>query len=439
MGLIQAGLGTLNGVLADQWKEFFTCDSLDKEVLIKKGQKVISGRSSNTKGNDNVISNGSGIAVADGQCMIIVEQGKVVEVCAEPGEFTYRTDLEPSIFAGKFGDSLKATFKELGKRFTYGGDPGKDQRVYYINTKELLDNKFGTPSPIPFRVVDKRAGVDIDVSLRCSGIYTYRVADPIIFYTNIAANVTDEYRRDELDTTLKTEFISALAPAFGAISEQEIRPNQITTHNAELCAAMKQQLSSQWRDGRGLEVVNVSIGTADITEEDKLILQQYQRAAVNFDPLRAAANTITASQDALRGASTNTAGAATGFMGMGMAANASGMAGVNVSELYAIGMQQNQQAAGGAQPAAGGWKCACGNTCTGNFCTNCGAKKPDDGWKCSCGSVNKGNFCTNCGSKRPAGAPLYKCDKCGYEPEDPHNPPKFCPECGDPFDQNDIQ
>ncbi|MBO7334670.1 MAG: SPFH domain-containing protein, partial [Lachnospiraceae bacterium] len=213
MGLIKAIAGAAGGVLADQWKEFFYCEAMDKNVMVTKGVKRITDRSSNTKGNDNIISNGSGIAVADGQCMIIVEQGKIVEVCAEPGQFTYDSSTEPSIFAGSLGNSILETFKTIGKRFAYGGDTGKDQRVYYFNTKELIDNKFGTPNPIPFRVVDSKIGLDIDVSIRCSGVYSYKIADPLLFYTNVCGNVEREYTRDELDNTLKTEFISALQPA----------------------------------------------------------------------------------------------------------------------------------------------------------------------------------------------------------------------------------
>ncbi|MBO4341845.1 MAG: SPFH domain-containing protein, partial [Clostridia bacterium] len=212
MGLIRAAAGAVGGVLADQWKEFFYCEAMDKEVLVTKGQKRITSRSSNTKGNDNIISNGSGIAVADGQCMIIVEQGKIVEVCAEPGEFTYDTSTEPSIFTGNLKDSIKETFKVVGKRFAYGGDTGKDQRVYYFNTKELIDNKFGTANPIPFRVVDSKINLDVDVSIRCSGVYSYRIADPLLFYTNVCGNVADTYRREEIDAQLKTEFVSALQP-----------------------------------------------------------------------------------------------------------------------------------------------------------------------------------------------------------------------------------
>ena len=207
MGLIKAGMGALGGTLADQWKEFFYCDALPNDVLMRKGEKRVSGRSSNTKGNDNIISNGSGIAVADGQCMIIVEQGKIVEVCAEPGEFTYDSSTEPSIFAGSLGDSIKDTFKMIGKRFTYGGDTGKDQRVYYFNTKEIIGNKFGTPNPIIFEVVNKRIGISRTVQVRCNGVYTYVISDPLLFYTRLCGNVETEFTRDQIDEQLKSEFV----------------------------------------------------------------------------------------------------------------------------------------------------------------------------------------------------------------------------------------
>ena len=470
MGLIKAGIGALGGTLADQWKEFFYCEAMDKDVMVTKGQKRVSGRSSNTKGNDNIISNGSGIAVADGQCMIIVEQGKIVEVCAEPGEFTYDTSTEPSIFSGSLGESIKATFKTIGKRFTYGGDTGKDQRIYYFNTKELIDNKFGTPNPIPFRVVDTKIGLDIDVSVRCSGVYSYKIADPLLFYTNVCGNVEDKYTRDELDGQLKTEFISALQPAFGRLSELELRPNQIVSHNTELEDAMNTALSAKWGELRGLKVVSIALGSVTLPDEDADMIKQAQRAAIMRDPTMAAATLVGAQADAMKTAAGNSAGAMTGFMGMGMAMNAGG--GMNAQNLFAMGQQQQQQRVeqprdingmerwkcscgavvcgkfcpecGAKKPEpvqAGGWKCKCGATATGKFCPECGSPKPAEeaGWTCSCGTVNKGKFCGNCGAKKPAGVPQYKCDKCVWEPEDPKNPPKFCPECGDPFDANDAQ
>ena len=440
MGLIKAGIGALGGTLADQWKEFFYCESMPKEVLVTKGQKRISGRSSNTKGNDNIISNGSGIAVADGQCMIIVEQGKVVEVCAEPGEFTYDTSTEPSIFSGNLGESILASFKTIGKRFTYGGDTGKDQRVYYFNTKELIDNKFGTPNPIPFRVVDSKIGLDVDVSVRCSGVYSYKIVDPLLFYTNVCGNVEQEYTRDELESQLKTEFISALQPAFGKLSDLELRPNQIVSHNTELEDAMNVALSAKWGELRGLKIVSIALGSVTLPDEDADMIKQAQRVAIMRDPAMAGATLVGAQADAMKTAAGNSAGAMTGFMGMGMAMNAGGM---NAQNLFAMGQQQAQQQAQQQQapvaPAPGTWKCTCGTMATGKFCPECGSQKPVDesGWTCSCGAVNKGKFCQNCGAKKPEGAPLYRCDKCGWEPEDPTNPPKFCPECGDIFDDND--
>ncbi len=471
MGLIKAALGATGGVLADQWKEFFYCEALDKDVLVTKGQKKTSRRSSNTRGEDNIISNGSGIAVADGQAMIIVEQGKVVEFCAEPGEFTWDSSTEPSIFAGSFGESIMQTFRQVGKRFTYGGDTGKDQRVYYFNTKEIIGNLFGTATPIMFRVVDSRIGMDVDVNIRCSGTYSYRISDPMLFYTNVCGNVSSEYERSEIDPTLKQEFVSALQPAFGKLSELELRPNQIPNHTPELEDAMNVTLSEKWGGLRGLKVVSIAISNLSLPEEDQEMIKQAQKNAMFRDPTMAAATLVGAQADAMKAAASNTNGAMAGFMGMGMA---QGMGGMNAQNLFAMGQQQQRQAQptpaqAQTQAPANSWKCSCGATATGRFCPECGAKKPEpkpadgwtcpkcgahatgkfcpecgekkpeDGWKCSCGAVNKGRFCAECGAKKPEGAKLYKCDKCGWEPEDPAHPPKFCPECGDVFDENDAK
>jgi len=409
MGLIRAGAGALGGNLADQWKEFFYCEAIDKDIMVVKGQKRIGNRSSNTKASDNIISNGSGIAVADGQCMIIVEQGKVVEVCAEPGEFTYDTSTEPSIFTGSLKKSIVDTFKNIGRRFTYGGDTGKDQRVYYFNTKELVDNKFGTPNPIPFRVVDSKIGLDIDVSVRCSGVYSYKIADPILFYTNVCGNVASEYSREELDTQLKTEFISALQPAFGKLSELELRPNQIATHSTELENAMNEALTAKWSELRGLEVVSIALNPITLPEEDQEAIKQMQRAAALRDPNMAGANIAMAQADAMRTAASNEGGAMNGFIGMGMAMNAGG----NAANLFAMGNPAGQQPPQATAPAAP-------------------TAHAGSAWFCpECGQQFTGKFCSNCGTPNPAG--VVKCSNCGYTPADQNNPPKFCPECGKPF------
>ena len=436
MGLIQAGLSAVNSVLADQWKEYFYCEALDTETPVVKGRKKNTGKSN--KGNDNIISNGSVVAVADGQCMIIVDNGKIAELCAEPGEFRYDSSTEPSVFAGDLGNAVKETFKVLGKRFTFGGEIPKDQRVYYFNTKEIVGNKYGTPSPVPFRVVDQRAGIDIDIAIRCFGEYSYRVSNPILFYTNVCGNVQNAYTRSQLDNQLKTELLTALQPAFAKISEMGIRYSALPAHTGEIADALNDVLSAKWRDLRGLEIVSFGVSSVKANEEDEKLIKEMQRNAAFRDPTMAAAHLVGAQAAAMQGAANNAGGAAVGFMGMNMAQQAGGM---NAAALYGMGAQQPAPEAAASAPAKDTWTCpGCGKQAFGKFCTECGTKKPvPEGWTCpSCGAVNKGKFCAECGAKKPAAAPLYKCDKCGWEPEDPTHPPKFCPECGDPFDEGDI-
>ena len=439
MGLIQAALASAGNILGEQWKEYFYCDSLDADIIAVKGQKKVSGFSSNRRGSDNIISKGSVIAVADGQCMVIVEQGKIVELCAEPGEFVYDSSTEPSIFAGNLGESILEVFKNLGKRFTYGGETPKDQRVYYFNTKELIGNKYGTPSPVPFRVVDERIGLDVDIAIRCFGEYSYRVSNPILFYTNVCGNVSSAYKRDELDGQLKTELLTALQPAFAKISAMGIRYSALPGHTMEMANALNEVLSSKWRDLRGIEIVSFGVSSVKANEEDEKMIKELQRNATLANPNMAAAHLAAAQAQAMQDAANNANGAAMGFMGMGMAMNTGGM---NAANLFSMGAQQPVAPVAAQKPAAApanSWTCSCGKVNSGKFCTECGAKKPADGWTCSCGKVNKGKFCSECGQKKPAGAPLYKCDKCGWEPEDPAKPPKFCPECGDLFNDEDIK
>ena len=429
MGLIKAAAGAFGGTMADQWKEFFYCEAIDNDVLVVKGEKRIGGRSSNKRGNDNIISNGSGIAVADGQCMIIVEQGKVVEVCAEPGEFTYDTSSEPSIFSGNLSEGILNTFDTMKKRFAYGGDTGKDQRVYYFNTKELIGNKFGTANPIPFRVVDRNIGLDIDVSVRCNGVYSYRIVDPLLFYANVCGNVEQQYDRDQIQDQLKTEFVSALQPAFAQISELGIRPSAIPGHVNELCDAMNKELTQKWKEIRGLAIVSIALNPVTLPEEDAQLIKDAQKNAILRDPTMAAATLAGAQADAMKSAASNTAGAMTGFMGMGMAQQAGG---ANMQGLYQMGAQQAAQSAAQNQASqqstaapAGAWKCECGAENTGKFCAQCGKPKPQAGvWTCSCGTQNTGKFCAECGKPRPQEE--WTCE-CGTV-----NKGKFCAECGRP-------
>ena len=424
MGLIKAAMGAAGGVLADQWKEFFYCDAIPENVLAVKGRKKTGKRSSNTKGDDNVISNGSVIAVADGQCMLIVDQGKIVDMCAVAGEYTYDMSSEPSIFTGELGEGIKNVFNNMANRFTFGGETPKDQRIYYFNTKELIGNKYGTPSPVPFRVVDQRAGIDIDVGIRCFGEYSYHISNPMLFYTNVCGNVSEEYTRDRLDSQLKTELLTALQPAFAKIGENGIRYSQLPGHTLELADALNEVLSKKWRDLRGIEIVSFGVSSVTADEEDEKMLKELQRNAAFMDPTRAAAHLVGSQGDAMKMAANNQGGAAMAFMGMNMAGQAGGM---NAGNLFAMGQQQAaQQPAAPAAPA--GWTCACGHAGnTGKFCAECGQPKPAPAgeWKCACGAVNTGKFCAECGQPKPA-SDEWTC-ACGTV-----NKGKFCANCGTP-------
>ena len=437
MGLIHAAIGAGSGVLSDQWKEYFYCEALPNSVLATKGRKRSTLRGGN-HGVDNIITSGSVIAVADGQCMLIVEQGKIVDVCAEPGEYQYDASTEPSVFTGNLGDSISEVFKMIGKRFTFGGEAPKDQRIYYFNTKEITGNKYGTPSPVPFRVVDQNVGLDMDISIRCFGEYSFRLANPLLFYTNVCGNVSSEYTVEQLIGQMRTELLTALQPAFARISEIGVRYSALPGHTKELADALNAELSPKWLEFSGIEIVSVGVSSVKASEEDEKLIKELQRNAAFKNPTMAAAHLVGAQAAAMQAAAANeNAGAAMGFVGMNMA---QGAGGINAQNLY----QMNAQKPAAPEQAADTWTCpSCGHQASGRFCAECGTKKPETvvvkGWTCpSCGSVNKGKFCTECGTKKPEGAPIYRCDKCGWEPEDPTHPPKFCPQCGDPFDANDI-
>ncbi|WP_236716593.1 SPFH domain-containing protein [Bifidobacterium dentium] len=373
MGLLKAGVGAAGGVLADQWREYFYCEALDADTLVAKGEKRVGKRGSNTKGENNVISDGSIVAVADGQCMMIVENGAVVDVCAEPGEFVYDTGTEPSVFSGKLGDMVKKSFEQVGRRFTFGGDAGKDQRIYYFNTKEIVGNKYGTASPVPFRVVDEKIGLDVDITVRCNGEYSYKLVDPLMFYKNVCGNVESAYTRDLIDSQLKSELLTALQPAFARISEMGIRYSAVPAHTRELADALNEELSHEWKERRGIEIAAFGVNTISAPEDQEQMIRDLQKAAVMANPAMAAANIASAQSDAMRTAAANPAGAAMGFMGMGMA---SGMGGMNAAQLFGQASQaqqapaqasQAQQAPAQTQPAgaAGGVAAGTGTAAAG--------------------------------------------------------------------------
>ena len=464
MGLISAAVNAVTGTLESQWKEYFYADAMPDTVLATRAMKKTKGLFGALKVEDeNIISQGSVVAVADGQCMIIVDQGKIVDFCAQPGEYIYDQNGEPTLLYGDFNtEKLKVVLKTTFERFAFGGQRGRDQRVYYFNTKEILGNKYGTPGAVPFRVVDQNIGLDMDVSIRCFGEYSYRITNPILFYTNVCGNVEGDYTRDQIDSQLRSELLTALQPAFAKISEMGIRYSALPGHTMEIADALNDVLSEKWAGLRGVEIVSFGVNSVKASEEDEAMIKELQRNAVFRNANMAAAHLVGAQAQAMQDAAKNEGGAFTGFMGMNMAQGG----GVNAAQLFQMGAQQpaaqpvQSAPAGGWTCACGavatgkfcpecgakkpeaqaGWKCACGAVATGRFCPECGAKKPEaEGWTCACGAVNKGKFCAECGARRPAGAPVYQCDKCGWRPANPANPPKFCPECGDPFDEADMQ
>ncbi len=454
MGLIQAAVVATASTFGDTWKEFFYCDAIPADVLVVKGKRK-TGIFSSNKGNDNIITNGSTIAVSDGQCMIIVDQGQVVEMCAVPGEYVYDMSTEPSLFGGSLGNNIKETFNVIGKRISYGGDTAHDQRVYFFNIKEITDNKFGTQNPVPFRMTYEDIGRNFTVGVRCNGVFSYKISDPLLFYTNVCGNVSSSYTRSNIDQQLKSEFLNALNPAFAKISASGIRYDELPAHTMELSDAMDSVLSPKWNEKRGLEIVSVAINSVTISKDDEERIKRFEDTAWNRDATNAAATLVNAQANAMTMAAGNSNGASMGFYGMNMAQQAGGF---NAQSLFQMGAQQHNNAntwrcscgtentgkfcanCGKSKPAPSGtWRCSCGAENTGKFCAECGKPKPADSgtWRCSCGTENKGKFCANCGKQKPT-SKVYKCDKCGWQPSDPSNIPRFCPECGDPFNDNDI-
>jgi len=427
MGLIRAAAGAIGGTMADQWLDFFYADAIPNHILVTRGQRQRTGRSANTKGNENIIANGSGIAVADGQCMIIVEQGRIMDFCAEPGKYTWDQSSEPSLFAGDLGSGIQQTFQTMWNRFKHGGDTGKDQRVYYFNIRENIGNKFGTASPIPFRVVDTNIGLDIDITLRANGVYSFRLSDPLLFYTNVSGNVERDYTIDQIEQQMRSEFLSALKPAFARLSAMGMRYSAIPGHTQELCQALNEALTEKWGNLRGMEVVSVALNSLSAPKEDEDMIKQLQRKAVMRDPGMAGAAIVSAQADAMKAAASNQGGAMTGFMGLNMAQQAGGM---NAQDLLMAGQQQRQADVGSApshpQPNADTWSCSCGTPNTGRFCQECGTPRPEPatGWNCSCGMTNTGRFCQECGTPRPEPSNDWTCS-CGAS-----NTGRFCQECG---------
>lgn len=354
MGLIKAAVSSVTSVYSDMWKDYFVCNSLSNDVLMVKGVKKGSGLFD--KGD--VITNGSGIVVADGQCAIVVDDGQVVEVANEPGNYTFDTSKSPSIFDGGF-KGLKDTFMQIVERFTYEGVTNRSQYVYYINTKEIMGNMFGTVSPIPFKVRDPRMNLELDVSLKCNGEYSFTICNPVLFYKAISANVASVYQKEQLVNQMKTELLTALQPALAGLSSKGVNTySDIPVHTMDLVDSLNEVLNKKWTELRGIKVVSFGINSIAPTAEDLKKLQNLQEGFALKDVSQAAGTLAAAQAQAMRDAANNANGAFAGFAGLNMANGAA-----NVSGLF----EQAKQSQGGFCPQ-------CGKPVSqdANFCPSCG-------------------------------------------------------------------
>lgn len=406
MGLLRAFASAVASELADQYLEYFYCDSLSNDVLVARGTRKDTKRSRD-HGNPEVINNGSGVVVNAGQCAIIASQGTITEVCAEPGVYTYNSSTESSVFGGSIEYGISQAWEQIKKRTAFGGETPTDQRVYYINLKEILDNKFGTSSPLPFRIVDARTGIDFDLNVRCRGTYTFRIQDPVLFYTSIAGNMPAQFTKAQISNQLREELINGMIPAFDAIAARGIRYSEIGRHAEEIRTKIMESLGDKWIK-RGIYLESISFDSIDIPPEDLERIKDIQYEAVYTNSSMLGAKLGVAQAEAMKSAAANpNAGPMMAFAGMNMANMAganTGFGGMVANGPGVAPVQVTPTPAPASAPTS--WTCSCGASNTGNFCSECGAKKPAaDGWECpNCKAINKGKFCSECGTKKPENA-----------------------------------
>ena len=408
MGLIKAAISAGSSTLADQWLEYVYCERMEDNVLMRRGVPKKGG--SNTKGNENIITNGSKIVVGEDQFLVVVADGKIIDFTAEAGYYTFDQGTEPSMFYGGFGKGLINSFKKFGERFTTGGVAPHDQRVYFINTRYIKGNKFGTSTPIPFR--DSEFGITVDI--RCYGEYVMQVTDPIAFYHTYGGNVEEEYVIDDsFRNTFLADFLQALQPALAKVAAQKVSYDMLPGAVTEISGAVKECLQSTWGD-QGINVDRVSIASATPTEESAQAIKAAQGDRLYaMNPAMQGARANAAASEAIKTAAGNEAGAMTGFMGMGMINQGGAMFGANMSAQSQsnTGMESMNVAGGGVQEQPVKQE-----------------EKVEEGVKCpNCGATIKGNFCVECGTKKPEETTEKHCSNCGNKV---NNDSKFCPNCG---------
>lgn len=419
MGLIKAFFGAMGGSLADQWQEVIEADGMTDTTVLTKGVKVRANdkRSSNKKGTEDLISNGSVIHVYPNQFMMLVDGGKIVDYTAEEGYYKVDHSSAPSLFNGQFGDTLKEAFG----RIRYGGTPSQKQQVYYINLQEIKGIKFGTPTPVNY--FDNF--YNSELFLRAHGTYSIKVTDPIKFFAEAIPRTATHVDIKDINEQYLSEFLEALQAAINQMSVDNIRISQVVSKTRELSRYMANELDEDWKRMRGFEVLSVGIASVSYDEESKKLINLRNQGAMLGDPSVREGYVQSAIARGLESAGSNSAGAAHAFMGMGVGMGAAGNFMATASATNAAQMQQ--QAAQKAEEKDS-WTCACGAKNTGKFCSECGSKMPTAaaGWTCACGAKNTGKFCSECGSPRPVEDSWF-CTECGHKNA---AGAKFCSECG---------
>lgn len=443
MGIIKAFFDAVGGNLADQWLEVIEADGMSDTTVFTTGTKIRTDgkRGSNKKGTEDFISDGSIIHVYDNQCMLLVDGGKVVDFTADSGYYKVDSGSAPSMFGGRFGDSLK----EMFSRIKFGGVPSGKQKAFFINLQEIKGIRFGTRAPVNY--FDNFYNAEL--FLRAHGTYSVKVTNPLKFYSEVIPR--DAYRVDinEINEQYLSEFLEALTAAINKMSAQGIRISHVASKSTELSKFMAQELDANWNDLRGFEVLSVGIASVSYDDESKELINMRNKGAMLGDPNVREGYVQGSVARGIENAGSNEGGATGAFVGMGMGMNAGGSVIGAASNVNQAQPQQNPNAwtctcgayvTGGAfcsncgakKPAPAStstWNCSCGASNTGNFCTSCGAKKPAPAtdWTCTCGTVNNGNFCTNCGIKKPSAPTTKTCSNCGKTHPDTT---KFCPDCG---------
>ncbi len=412
MGIIRAFFDAVGGNLADQWLEVLEADEMSDTTVFTKAVSVRNDkRNNNRKGSSDVISNGSIIHVYPGQFMMLVEGGKIIDFTAEEGYYKVDNSAAPSLFAGQFGASLKDAFA----RIKFGGTPSYAQKAYFINLQEIKGIKFGTRTPVNY--FDNF--YNSELFLRAHGNYSIKITDPIKFYTEVIPKNVDRVEINSINEQYLSEFLEALTAAINKMSADGIRISHVAGKSRELSRYMASELDADWKSSRGFEVQSVGIASVSYDDESKELINMRNKGAMLSDATVREGYVQGSVARGIEAAGSNAGGATNAFVGIGM-----GM-GSFMGSASETNRQQMERDA--ATKSMGGWLCSCGTECNGNFCNNCGAKRPEakGEWTCSCGAVSSGNFCSNCGSKRPAAE--WFCTSCGCKNV---AEARFCNNCG---------